>query len=235
MSGNDSPGLIQNPPTDIIQNTRYCTDDDVYPEKLGDGGYADGDIQYPRVCVRNNDNRLYPKLTGCCHTEDMDFLSPAACYDCTCLMSLIWITTSLSSDGEGTVNRTGHDGCYDCSPAGKLGCLPRRLCVPWVIEGMTQLLTKINRPYSDILFRETMYDSGRRCVRTSDTPPAAHPAAGRLLALIGRRASVGGSVGRADWPRSLGTVDNPPGGVWIAFIRRTLEDSQSIVAVPVTG
>ena len=38
-------------------------------------------------------------------------------------MSLIWITTSLSSDGEGTVNRTEHDGCYDCSPAGKLGCL----------------------------------------------------------------------------------------------------------------
>ena len=46
-----------------------------YPEKLRNGGYVDGDIQYPRVCVRNNDNRLYPKL-------------------------------------------------------------PRRLCVPWVIEGM---------------------------------------------------------------------------------------------------
>ena len=103
--GNISPGLIQNPPTDIIQNTRYCTDDDEYPEKLGNGGYGDGDIQYPRVCVRNNDNRLYPKLTGCCHTDDLDFLSPAACYDGTCLMSLIWITTSLSSDGEGTVNK----------------------------------------------------------------------------------------------------------------------------------
>ena len=33
----------------------------------------------------------------------------------------------------------------------------------------------------------------------------------------------------------LDSVDNPPGGVWIDFIRRTLEDSQSIVAVPVTG
>ena len=87
-SGNDSPGLIQNPPTDIIQNTRHCTDDDEYPEKLGDGGYVDGDIQYPRVCVRNNDNRL-----NCCHTEDMDFLSPAALYDCTCR-----ITTSLYSN-----------------------------------------------------------------------------------------------------------------------------------------
>ena len=150
-------------------------------------------------------------------------------------MSLIWITTSLSSDGEGTVNRTGHDRSYDCSPAGILGCLPRLLCLPWVIEGMTQHLTKISRLYSDILLRETMYGSDRRCVCTSDTPPAAHPAAGLSLALIGCRASVGGSVGCADWPRVLGAVDNPPGGVWIDCIRRTLEDSQSIVAVPVTG
>ena len=70
---------------------------------------------------------------------------------------------------------------------------------------------------------------------TSDTPPAAHPTAELSLALIGRRASVGGSVDRADWWRVFGAVDNPPGGVWIAFIRRTLEDSQSIVAVTVTG
>ena len=59
--------------------------------------------------------------------------------------------------------------------------------------------------------------------------------AGFSLALIGRRASVGGSVGLADWPRVLGAVDKPPGGVWIDFIRQALEDSQSIVAVPVTG
>ena len=59
--------------------------------------------------------------------------------------------------------------------------------------------------------------------------------AGLSLALIGRRASVGGSVNLADWPRVLGTVDKPPGGVWIDFIRQALEDSQSIVAVPVTG
>ena len=53
--------------------------------------------------------------------------------------------------------------------------------------------------------------------------------------LIGRRASVGGSEGRTDWPCAPGAVDNPPGGVWIDFIRRTVGDSQSIVAVPVTG
>ena len=121
------------------------------------------------------------------------------------MMSLIWITTSLSNDREGTVNRTGHNGGYD--PAGILGCLPWCLCLPWVIDGMTQLLTKI------MLLRKTMYCGGRRGVCTSDTPPAAYPAAGFSLALIGRRASVGGSVGLADSPRVLGVVDNPPGGV----------------------
>ena len=150
-------------------------------------------------------------------------------------MSLIWITTSLSYDGEGTVNRTGHDGGYDCSPAGILGCLPRCLCLPWAIDGMTQLLTKINRPYSDMLLRKTMYGGGQRGVCSSDTPPAAYSAAGFLLSLIGRRASVGSSVGLADWLRVLGAVDKPPGRIWIDFIRHTLEDSQSIVAVPVTG
>ena len=148
-------------------------------------------------------------------------------------MSLIWITTSLSYDGEGTVNRTGHDGGYDCSPAGILGCLPRCLCLPWVIDWMSQLLTKINGPYSDMLLHKTMYGGGRRRVCTSDTPPAAYSAAGCSLVLIGRRASVGGLVGLADWPHVLGAVDKPPGGVWIDFIGHTLEDSQSIVAVPV--
>ena len=45
---------------------------------------------------------------------------------------------------------------------------------------------------------------------------------------------MGGSASLADWPCVLGAVDNPPGGVWIDFIRRTVEDSQSN-AVPVTG
>ena len=63
-------------------------------------------------------------------------------------MSLIWPMMFLSHDGDGTVNRTGHDGVYDCSPAGILGCLPRCLCLPWATDGMTQHLTKINRPGS---------------------------------------------------------------------------------------
>ena len=46
---------------------------------------------------------------------------------------------------------------------------------------------------------------------------------------------MGGLEGRTDWPCVPGAVGNPPGGVWIDFIRRTVGDSQSIVAVPVTG
>ena len=133
------------------------------------------------------------------------------------------------------MNGTGHDGGYDCSPAGILGCPPRCLCLPWVVDGMTQYLTEINRPGSDMMLGKTMYGGVRRGVCTSDTPPEACSVAGCSLALIGRRASVGGSVGPADWPRVLGAVDKPPGGVWIGFIRQALEDSKSIVAVQVTG
>ena len=85
------------------------------------------------------------------------------------------------------------------------------------------------------MLSEIMYGGGRRGVCISDTPPEACSAAGFSLSLIGRRASVGGSVGLADWPRVLGAVDRPPGGVWIDFIRQALEDKQSIVAAPVTG
>ena len=138
-------------------------------------------------------------------------------------------------DGDGTVAITGYDGGYDGSPAGLLGCLPRRLFSLWVMNGMTQHQMKINGLDSDILIRRTMDDNGRRGVWISDTPPATLTVKGFSPALIDCRASVGGSEGLADWPCALGAVDNPPGGVWIDFIRRTVGDSQSIVAVPVTG
>ena len=138
---------------------------------------------------------------------------------------------SLSYDGDGMVKWTGHNGGYDCSPAGIFGCLPRCLCLPWVMDGMTQYLTKINRLDLDMMLSRTMYAG----VCTSDTPPEACSVAGFSLALIGRGASVGGSVGLADWPRVLGAVDKPPGGVWINIIRQALEDSQPIVARSVTG
>ena len=58
---------------------------------------------------------------------------------------------------------------------------------------------------------------------------------GLSLALIGRRASGGGSAAPADWPCALSPADSPPGGIWIGFIRLTVEHRQSIVALSVTG
>ena len=59
--------------------------------------------------IQNNANTLirglYPKLMNCRQTEDMDCLPHAVCHDCVCLMP-------LSSDGDGTVNRTGYDRDY---------------------------------------------------------------------------------------------------------------------------
>ena len=106
----------------------------------------------------------------------------------------------LFSDGDEMANRTGYDRDDDGSPAGLFCCLPRRLYLLWVMDGMTQYQTKINGPYSDILLRKTMNDGGRRDVRISITPPATHAVRGFSLTLIGRRASVGGSAGLADWP-----------------------------------
>ena len=54
------------------------------------------------------------------------------------------------------------------------------------MDGMTQHEMKINGPYSDILLRKTMNDSGRRGVWISDTPPATLAVKGFSLALIGR-------------------------------------------------
>ena len=141
----------------------------------------------------------------------------------------------MFSEGDGKVAITGYDGGYDGFPAGLLGRLPRCLYSLWVMNGMTQHQMKINGPDSDILVRWTMDDRGRREVWISDTPPATLTVKGLSAVLIGRRASVGGLEGRTDWLCAPGAVDNPPGGVWIDFIRRTVGDSQSIVAVLVTG
>ena len=67
---------------------------------------------------------------------------------------------SLSYDGDGMVKWSGHDGGYDCSPAGILGCLLRCLCLPWVMDGMT----KINRLDLDMMLSKTMYAGDRRRV-----------------------------------------------------------------------
>ena len=41
-------------------------------------------------------------------------------------------------------------------------------------------------------------------------------------------------MSHAEWSRVIGAVDMSPGAVWIDYIKQTLGDSQSIVAVPVT-
>ena len=131
-SGNLPTELDLNPPAELLKNTSYYTDDDGSPEGLGHGGYEDGGIYPPRLClwqqpslwdsgIRNDDSmiiqRLNHKLTIYWHIADMEYPSPAVCYDCMCLISLIWTMMSLSYDGYGMVKWTGHDGGYDCSPA----------------------------------------------------------------------------------------------------------------------
>ena len=59
---------------------------------------------------------------------------------------------------------------------------------------MTQYQAKINGPFVDTLPRMTLNDGGRWDVRISVTPPATHAGKGPSPALIGRRASVGGSA-----------------------------------------
>ena len=85
------------------------------------------------------------------------------------------------------------------------------------------------------MLSKTMHAGARRCVCTRGTPPGACSAGRISLTLIGHRASVGGSVSHADWSRVNGAVDKSPSRVWIDYIRQDLGDSQSIVAVPVTG
>ena len=67
------------------------------------------------------------------------------------------------------------------------------------------------------------------------TLPATHAGMEIYPTVIGRQASVGVSAAPSDWLCVLGPADGPPGGIWIGFIRRTVEHGQSIVAVTVTG
>ena len=72
-------------------------------------------------------------------------------------------------------------------------------------------------------------------MRSSVTRPATHAETVIYPTVIGLRAAVGSSAANSDWLCVLGPADGPPGGIWIGFIRRTVEFEQSIVAVTVTG
>ena len=141
--------------------------------------YADGD-RY-RLCllrrpsrrdigVWNYDNVTIDSRTewGLKHSFTIDWYvdstdtSPSAvCYDCLCLIGFFRTVKSLFHDEEETQNH--------------LGYVPRCLCLPLVVDGMTQSL-KFKGPGCGLIVSETGYTGGRRCVCTGLTPPGICPA-----------------------------------------------------------
>ena len=213
-------------------------------------GYVDGDMYLAHLCLLGRPgvdnirkrNKEYVDIQRLNHRHTVswdlgvtDSRPLAVCYDCLCLISLFRTVMSLPYDWDGVFGWIGHDDGYDCSPAGALGYLPRCLYSLLVMDRMTQYLTEIKGPGGSLVLSKTMYTGARRCVCTRGTPPGVFSAGRISLALIGHWASVGGSVGCADWSRVDGVVDTSPGGIWIDYIRPGLEDGQSIVAAPVTG
>ena len=162
-------------------------------------------------------------------------MSHAVCDDSVALMPLIQINRALFSDGGDTAGRSGHDRDDGGSPAGLLGYLPRCLYWSWSLHGMTQCQAKIKGPSKNRLTRVIVDDDGLWDIRISVTLPATHAGMEIYPAVIGLRASVGGSAATSDWLCVLGPADGQPGGIWIGFIRHTIEHGQSIVAVTVTG
>ena len=213
-------------------------------------GYVDRNVCIDRLCLLGRSgvenimqrNKEYVDVRGLSHRHTVSW-DPgvaesrplAVCNDCLCSISLFRTVMSLSYDWDEVFGWIGHDEGYDCSPAEALGYLSRCLYSPLVMDRMTQYLTEIKVLGWSFVLRETMNTGARRCVCTHGTPPGVFSAGRISLTLIGHRASVGGSVGCADWSRADGTVDISPGGFWIDYIRPGLEDGQSIVAVPVTG
>ena len=72
-SGKFPPELDLNPPAELLRNNCYYTDDDGSPEGLGHGGYVDGGIYPPRLClwqqrslwdsgIRNDDSMIIQRL-----------------------------------------------------------------------------------------------------------------------------------------------------------------------------
>ena len=155
------------------------------------------------------------------YVDSTDTSPSAVCYDCLCLIGFFRTVKSLFHDEEETRNH--------------LGYVLRCLCLPLVVDGMTQSLTEFKGPGCALIVSETGYTGGRRCVCTCLTSPAICSAGGSSRPLIGRRASGGGSDGHTDCARVSGAVDISAGGIWIAYIKQALGASQLVVAAPVTG
>ena len=88
---------------------------------------------------------------------------------------------------------------------------------------MTQCQAKIKGPYVNRLTRVIVDDGGVWHIRISVTLRATHAGMEIYPTVIGLQASVGGSAATSDWLCVLGPADGPPGGIWMGFIRRTVE------------
>ena len=156
------------------------------------------------------------------------------CYDCLCLISVFRTVMSLSYDWDEVFVWTGHDERYGRFSGWELRYLPL-LYLPLVVNRVTNYLIKIKVPGWSRALRGDMYTGARRCVCTRGTPLGVFSVGRISLTVIGRRASVGSSLGCSDWSCVDCEVDFSPGGVWIGYIRLGLEDGTLIDAAPVTG
>ena len=212
-------------------------------------GYVDGDMYSARLCLLGpsgveditKQREEYVDIRGLSHRHTVrwdlgvaDSQVLTVCYDCLCLIFLFRTVMSLYYDWDDVFVWTGHDEEYDRSPGWELRYLPH-LYAPLVVDRVTEYLTEIKVPGWSPALSGDMYTGAWRCVSTRGTPLGVFSAGRISLTLIGRRTSVGGSVGCSDWSCVDCAVDISPGGVWIDYIRPGLEDGTLIDAAPVTG
>ena len=194
-------------PAVSVKDVVYYRDDSKYPD--GDvcytginsvscrDRYVDGD-RY-RLCllrrpsrrdigVWNNDNVNDWGLKYSCIIDwYVDATPIAVCYDCLCFIGFFRTVRSMFYDGDETLECTGHSEADGYALVGYLGYIPWCLCSPLVVNGMTQSLTEFKGPGGGLIFSETRYAGGRRCVCTCLTPPVICSAVGSSRHLIGGR------------------------------------------------
>ena len=222
------PTLVRKP---ALDGARSYVDNHESMEKCKHEEWIDRIFHSPWTCdnhqygLRNSGLQIYDNMAiaDCLQPENGNCLSHAVCDDSVTLMPLIQLIRALHSNGGDTAGRSGHDSDNDGSPAGLLGYLPQCLYWPWSLHGMMQCQVKIKEPSANRLSRVVMYDGGLWDTQSSATRPVTHAETVIYPTVIGLRAAVGGSAAKSDWLRALGPADRPPSGIWIGFIRRTVE------------
>ena len=232
------PGVVQKAASNMTLSYMKIDDN---PEKCEQEVWINSKLYSPWVCaihqyerqnsdMRQTDSRdvaeSSPITSDCLQPEKGNCLSHAVYDDSVALKPLIQVIRALFSDDGDMTGRSGLDTDDGGSPAGLLGYLPWCLCWPRSLHRMTQCLAKIKGPSVNILTRVIMNDGGLWDVRISVTLPATCAGMEIHPTVIGLRASVGGSAASSDWLGILGPADGPPGGIWIRFIRRTVQHAQ---------